>query len=151
MNKSLYIVCMVASLIFNACTTSNKISGDVFEKEFIHPQNGYSQMVAVTTGNIKTLYISGQVGQGNDLEAQMRSVLDNLRIELKACGADFKDIVKMNTYIVDYKEEHLSLFRSIRKEILGDTDMPASTLVGVKSLARASWLIEIEAIAVIRL
>ena len=37
----------------------------------------------------------------------------------------------------------------VRKELLGDTDMPASTLVGVEALGRSEWGVEIEAIAVL--
>ncbi len=120
------------------------------QKEFIHPVNGYSQVVAVRTGNIKTLYIAGQIGEGKDFETQMRSALANLRKELQACGADFEDIVKMNWYIVDYDEKLLVDFRKIRSEVFTFKDMPASTLVGVKNLARAEWLIEVEAVAVIK-
>lgn len=122
-----------------------------FEKEFINQQNGYSQIVAVTTGATKTLYVSGQIGTGDDLAAQMKSALANLKTELAAAGATFKDIVKMNTYIVDYKPSDLDVFRNTRKEIMGDAKMPASTLVGVTALALPEWLIEIEAVAVIQL
>ena len=55
----------------------------------------------------------------------------------------------MNTYIVDYGPQSLETFRGVRRELLGETEMPASTLVGVESLALPEWLIEIEAVAVI--
>ena len=65
-------------------------------------------------------------------------------------NATFKDVVKMNTYIVNFKPEtDLPIFRKVRKEFLGTENYPASTLVGVESLGRKEWLIEIEAIAVI--
>lgn len=123
----------------------------VLSKEFINPASGYSQVVSVTTGDVKTLYISGQIGEGEGLEAQMRSVLANLEKQLAEGGATFKDIVKMNTYIVDYKPSDLDIFRGVRKEIMGDKDMPASTLVGVHSLALEQWLIEMEAVAVVEI
>ena len=104
-----------------------------------------------TTGPVKSLYISGQIGEGEGLEAQMRSVLANLEKQLAEGGATFKDIVKMNTYIVDYKPSDLDIFRGVRKEIMGDKDMPASTLVGVHSLALEQWLIEMEAVAVVEI
>jgi enamine deaminase RidA (YjgF/YER057c/UK114 family) len=59
------------------------------------------------------------------------------------------DVVKMNTYIVDYGPESLEVFRGVRKELMGEADMPASTLVGVAALALPEWLIEIEAVAVV--
>ncbi len=118
-------------------------------KTYLHPTNGYSQVVSVSAHGVKTLYISGQLGEGDDLASQMRAALGKLETELQSAGASFKDIVKMNTYIVDYEEEDLETFRNVRKEVMGDTDMPASTLVGVTSLAYERFLIEIEAVAVI--
>ena len=139
---------LVAPLFLGSCSqqADHKLA---LSKEFINPASGYTQVVSVTTGNIKTLYISGQIGEGEGLEAQMRSVLENLSKQLAAGGATFADIVKMNTYIVDYKPGDLSTFRNVRKEIMGDRDMPASTLVGVQSLALEEWLIEMEAVAVV--
>ena len=65
-------------------------------------------------------------------------------------NATFKDVVKMNTYIVNFQPEtDLPIFRKVRKEFLGTENYPVSTLVGVESLGRNEWLIEIEAIAVI--
>ena len=55
----------------------------------------------------------------------------------------------MNTYIVNINKEKVDTFRSIRKEILGEKDLPASTLLGVQSLANSTRLIEIEAIAIV--
>ena len=39
----------------------------MIEKEYIEPNEGFSQTVVVKTGNFKTLYISGQIGDGADL------------------------------------------------------------------------------------
>ena len=106
-------------------------------------------MVVIESGREKTLQISGQVGAGSDLESQMRDILLKLRILLESEGGDYEDIVKINTYIVDYQPEDLDIFRGVRKEIFSDKITPASTLVGVTSLALPEWLIEIDAIAVI--
>lgn len=140
---------VILSLLIASCT-DNKQSKNFLQKEFINPGSGYSQVVSVATNNIKTLYISGQIGVGNNLETQMRSALNNLKIQLDASGATYSDIVKMNTYIVNYRPEYLDIFRDVRKEIMGDKDMPASTLVGVQSLATDKWLIEIEATAIVQ-
>jgi enamine deaminase RidA (YjgF/YER057c/UK114 family) len=50
---------------------------------------------------------------------------------------------------VNYEPEDLDVFRNVRKEIFTDAITPASTLVGVTSLALPAWLIEIDAVAVI--
>ena len=122
----------------------------MIEKEYIEPNEGFSQTVVVKTGNFKTLYISGQIGDGANLEAQTITTFQNLEKQLQNCNATFKDVVKMNTYIVNFNPEvDLPIFRKVRKEFLGTENYPASTLVGVESLGRKEWLIEIEAVAVI--
>ena len=122
----------------------------MIEKEYIEPNEGFSQTVVVKTGNFKTLYISGQIGDGANLEAQTITTFQNLEKQLTNCNATFKDVVKMNTYIVNFNSEvDLPIFRKVRKEFLGNENYPGSTLVGVESLGRKEWLIEIEAIAVI--
>ena len=122
----------------------------MIEKEYIEPNEGFSQTVVVKTGNFKTLYISGQIGDGADLEAQTITTFQNLEKQRTNCNATFKDVVKMNTYIVNFNPEvDLPIFRKVRKQFLGNENYPASTLVGVESLGRKEWLIEIEAIAVV--
>ena len=122
----------------------------MIQKEYIDPSEGFSQTVIVKTGNYKTLYISGQIGSGTDLESQTLATFKNLEKQLHQANATFKDVVKMNTYIVNFQPEiDLPIFRKVRKEFLGTENYPGSTLVGVESLGRKEWLIEIEAIAVI--
>ena len=122
----------------------------MIQKEYIDPNEGFSQTVIVKTGNYKTLYISGQIGSGTDLESQTLTTFKNLETQLYQANATFKDVVKMNTYIVNFQPEtDLPIFRKVRKEFLGTENYPVSTLVGVESLGRNEWLIEIEAIAVI--
>ncbi|TWH99080.1 enamine deaminase RidA (YjgF/YER057c/UK114 family) [Flavobacterium tiangeerense] len=122
----------------------------MIQKEYIDPSAGFSQTVLVKTGDFKTLYISGQIGIGDTLEAQVIATFQNLEQQLHKCNATFKDVVKMNTYIVNFNPEtDLPIFRKIRNEFLGNENYPASTLVGVSVLGNKDWLIEIEAIAVI--
>lgn len=122
----------------------------MLEKEYIGPNAGFSQVVKVETTETITLYISGQIGIGSNLEEQSIAAFKNLEELLYRCQATFKDVVKMNTYIVNFNPEiDLPIFRKVRASFLGDSDFPASTLVGVPVLGNREWLIEIEAIAVI--
>ncbi|MGL5112907.1 MAG: RidA family protein [Flavobacterium sp.] len=122
----------------------------MIEKEFIEPNEGFSQTVIVTTSPYKTLYISGQIGAGNTLEEQTKNTFKNLERQLQLGNATFKDVVKMTTYIVNFNPEtDLPIYRKIRKDFLGTEQFPASTLVGIEKLGKREWLIEIEAIAVI--
>ena len=122
----------------------------MIKKEYLHPNEGFSQVVVVATGAYKTLHISGQVGEGKDLEQQTIATFRNLEVLLKECGATFKDVVKISTYIVNFNPEiDLPIFRKVRKEFLGKENYPASTLVGVSMLGNRDWLIEIEATAIV--
>ena len=136
-------VCLISTLILTSCSPQIK-------REFIGSTNkGYSKAVVITTKDTKTVYISGQTGRGETLEVQMKAALEKIFKLIKECGGTQKDIVKLNTFIVDYKPSDLEVFRRVRKEIMGDSNMPASTLVGVQSLALPHWKIEIDAIVVI--
>lgn len=141
------LVGLMIGMIASACSTTKQ---SMVSKEFVHGNGMYSKSVVVTAANGKTIYVAGLTGDGVDLEAQTRSTFDNIKAELEISGATLKDIVKTNIYIVNCTPEKVALFRSIRKEYLGDKDMPASTLIGVSTLASTDKLIEIEAIAVIQ-
>ena len=112
--------------------------------------------VAIASG-ARTVYIAGQVSmdtQGNlvgdgDLGAQTEQVMRNLGTALAAAGASFADVVKITTYVVDYKPEMRAVIGKARSPFFAGREPPASTLVGVSALALPGWLIEIEAIAVV--
>lgn len=122
----------------------------MIEKEYLQLNEGFSQAVIVCAGNSKTIHISGQIGEGDDLETQTIATFKNLENVLKECGATFQDVVKMNTYIVNFNPEiDLPIFRKVRKQFLGNENYPASTLVGVSVLGNRNWLIEVDATAVL--
>jgi enamine deaminase RidA (YjgF/YER057c/UK114 family) len=117
--------------------------------DYILPREGYSEAVIVTHSGLKTIYVSGQVGEGDTFDEQFNDALDKLLKTLEKSGANFSDVVKYTTYVVDYQPEYLDTFRTIRKDRLGKVNMPASTLVGVQALGLPTWGVEIEAVAVI--
>jgi enamine deaminase RidA (YjgF/YER057c/UK114 family) len=122
----------------------------MFKKEYLHPKEGFSQVVLIETEETKTLHISGQIGEGDNLEDQTFAIFKNLENLLKECNSGFQDVVKINTYIVNFNPEvDLLIFRKIRNLFLSYENYPASTLVGVSVLGDRNWLIEIEATAVI--
>jgi enamine deaminase RidA (YjgF/YER057c/UK114 family) len=119
------------------------------------PTHGWTHVVTSTGG--KTIHVSGQasvdecgqtVGQG-DLKAQTEQTFANLAVALKAAGAGFRDVVKMNLYVVGLKPELVPLLREVRARYVNPESPPASTLVGVSALVGADWLIEIEVVAVV--
>ena len=114
---------------------------------------GYTHVVEVT-GPSKTIYIAGQIAFDNDgtivgagdMKAQAEQVFKNLAAALKAAGATFADVVKMNTYILDM--DKAQPVREVRARYFGETT-PASTLVQVARLARPELMLEIEVIAAV--
>ncbi|MFN4258013.1 MAG: RidA family protein [Gemmataceae bacterium] len=128
---------------------------DFFNPATLSPTFGWSHVVTATGG--KTVYISGQVsvnergevvGKG-DLRAQTEQTFENLHRALAAVGATFRDVVKMNLYVVGLRPEHVPMVREARGRYVNAEQPPASTLVGVSALVNPDWLIEIEAVAVI--
>jgi 2-iminobutanoate/2-iminopropanoate deaminase len=100
------------------------------------------------------LYISGQVARdtsGNvvgagDMRTQARQVFENLRQVLQAAGGDFKDLMKITTYITNIA--NFPAVAEVRSEVFGG-ELPASTLIVVKSLFHPDFLIEVEGVAAI--
>ena len=102
----------------------------------------------------RLLYISGQVawdasgaivGKG-DVGAQARQVFQNLRQVLQAAGGDLRDLLKMTTYIT--KIEDRPAVAQARGEVF-QGELPASTLIVVKSLFHPDFLIEVEGVAAV--
>lgn len=117
---------------------------------------GYSYLVE-TTGPGRTVYFAGQlgldldnrlVGAPGDFRAQCERAFENLQLALAAAGAGFKDLVKINSYLVDIAT-NIAHFREMRDRFLNMAAPPASTTVGVPALARPGALFEIEAVAVL--
>ena len=117
--------------------------------------SGFSQ-VAVASGT-RTIYTAGQVaideggatvGTG-DLAEQATQAMRNVGLALAAAGASYADVVKITTYVVNYRPEHRTVIGKARAPFFAGRTPPASTLVGVSALALPEWLVEIEAVAVV--
>jgi enamine deaminase RidA (YjgF/YER057c/UK114 family) len=117
---------------------------------------GYSHLAEVTGG--KTIYIAGQValdGAGNivgkgDYRAQLAQVFANLKTALEAAGATFKNVVKLNYYIVDAVERsEFFAYREVRDRHVDTANPPVATVVVVRGLFLPEFLVEVEAIAVV--
>lgn len=105
----------------------------------------------------KLVYISGQVswdaagnvvGKG-DMRAQCEQVFRNVDAALKAAGAGWGDVVKMNGYMVGMHAERVGAYREVRQRFLKEGALPASTLVGVERLVDPDLLLEVEVVAAV--
>lgn len=116
---------------------------------------GFSHATVQTGG--RTIHLAGQVAWGkdhdlvggDDLGAQTRQALANLRAVLAAAGATPSDVVRLRTYIVAHSPEKLGVVLPEIAAFYGDAVPAPNTLIGVAALALPDFLIEIEATAAI--
>ena len=131
------------------------------KKDYLNPKAlfrspHFTHTVAVT-GAEKLVYVSGQVSYDKsghvvargDMRAQAEQVFESLTHNLKAAGAQWSDVVKLNGYLVKMNHESVNLYREVRSRYLDPKRMPASTLVGVKRLVHEDLLLEVEVIAMV--
>ena len=148
-------IATIASLTLAASTARAQGGG----ARYINPPGlskptGYTHVVLAADG--RTLYIAGQVAYDStgtlvgpgDFRVQAERVFANLRLALASAGATFSDVVKMTTYITNVA--NVATLREIRSKHLDPARPPANTLVPVATLARPEFLLEIEAVAVLR-
>ena len=114
------------------------------------PVVGYSRAVRVgcyvhVSGTTATDADGHVVGKG-DVRAQARQVFDNLRGVLRAAGGDLASLMKITTYIT--KLEDFPAVAQARSEVF-QGELPASTLIVVKSLFHPDFLIEVEGVAAV--
>lgn len=131
------------------------------KKELLNPNalfvpKFFTHTVAVT-GPLKLAYVSGQVsydrdgivvGKG-DFRAQCEQVFKALTHNLKAAGAAWGDVVKLNGYMVDPNPDDVAIYREVRSKYFARDAMPASTLVGVTRLVHEDLRLEVEVVAAV--
>jgi enamine deaminase RidA (YjgF/YER057c/UK114 family) len=132
-------------------------------KEFLNPpdlpnwQQAFSQVVIVESSAARTIYVAGQVsvnkennliGEG-DLKVQAEQTFRNLEIALAAARATTADVVKVNIYVKNYKPADAPLISEALRRAFPHLHLPASTWLGVETLAEEGFLIEVDAIAVV--
>lgn len=114
--------------------------------------SSYSYGISVSHGRL--VFISGIVAMdenGNviapgDMETQTRHIFDRMDDLLREAGADFRDVVKITTYVTDMSQ--YAAFSKIRGEVFQD-GYPASATVGVSALVFDGLVVEVEAVAVV--
>lgn len=139
-------------------TTSSQSSVRLFNPEsMFKPTAGYSQVAEVTDGRV--VYIAGQVAldtAGNlvgkdDFRAQVKQVFENLKAAVEAAGGDFHSVIKLNYFCTESVDpSQIPMVREIRDKYVDTATPPASTFVIVKRLVRPEWMIEVEAVAVVK-
>ena len=134
----------------------DELKSRVFSPPQLSKPVGYSHVAEITSGKI--IYISGQVaidasgtivGKG-DYPAQLQQVFANLNTALEAAGGSFKNVVKLNYYIVNTVDRsQFFAYREVRDKYVDTANPPAATVVIVSGLFHPDFLVEIEAVAVV--
>lgn len=113
----------------------------------------YSHVV-VARGT-KLVFVSGQVAEDRgelvgpgDMVLQARQAFANLGRALAAAGARPDQVTKLGIFVAGFRREHLDMIEQGRVALFG-AHKPADTLVGVATLTRPEYMIEVDAIAVI--
>jgi len=121
------------------------------------PTAGYSQVAEVGEGKI--VYIAGQIAldkSGNlvgkdDFRAQVQQVFENLKAAVEASGGDFNSVIKLNYYCAaSVDPSQMPVVREVRDKYVNTVNPPTSTFVFVQRLVRPEWLIEVDAVAVVK-
>ena len=113
---------------------------------------GISDSVKVTAGDL--LFVSGAVGfeedgsVPSDFARAVELTLREVERALKAGGASFSDLARVNVYVANLDQEKLMTYRRVRDTVIDTERVPASTVIGVQWLFNDST-IEIDAIAAI--
>jgi enamine deaminase RidA (YjgF/YER057c/UK114 family) len=129
--------------------------------QFLNPKTLYeprffTHAVSVE-GAAKLVYVSGQVSYDRDgivmgkgeMREQCEQVFKSLTHALRAAGAAWGDVIKVNGYMVGLNPAALNIYREVRARYFDKSRMPASTLVGVDRLVHEDLLLEVEVIAAV--
>jgi 2-aminomuconate deaminase len=84
------------------------------------------------------------IAGAEDIRAQTRAVLENVRDILEAAGASLTDVVEVSTFLVNMAD--FNGYNEVYAEFFGYQG-PARTTVGVAQLPHPQLLIEIRAVA----
>lgn len=131
--------------------------------QYLNPKNlfnskkyGFSQVV-VSDASGKIFNTSGQVALnaheeivGKDLASQTRQSLVNLKCAVEEISGSLTDIMMLRIYYVHKNDVNTSDIGVVLREFFGVENPPASTWLGVCSLARPEFLVEIEANGIIQ-
>lgn len=130
-------------------------------KQYLNPKelfhSPFFTHTTTVSGPAKIVYVSGQVSYDrdgfvigkDDMRAQAEQVFKCLTHNLKAAGAGWSDVVKLNGYMVRMNADSVNLYREVRSRYLDPKRLPASTLIGVKRLVHDDLLLEVEVIAAV--
>jgi 2-iminobutanoate/2-iminopropanoate deaminase len=126
--------------------TREEIRGEGLAEPISHFTDAVRAGDLLFVSGIVAVDADGQLVGGDDVVAQTRKVLENMRAVLAAGGCGFADVVKVTIFLTDVDDR--PRINPLRQEAFGTT-RPASTLVEVSRLAVPGAKVEIEAVALV--
>lgn len=120
----------------------------------LDPPNGVPINMAVKAKG--TFLFAKQIpldAQGNlvgdqDVRAQTRQVLENLKATVASAGATMADVVSILWFTTDIESYYAGAASQLRREYLQEP-YPCSVVVEVSRLARPEWNVELHATVVV--
>ncbi len=126
---------------------------EVIMPSTVHPTTGYSH--AIRMGNL--VFVAGQVAKNlegevigkGDIRQQTEQAYANLKAVLEAAGSGLDRVGKITVYTTS--RAHRGVISEIRNRVFGEYGyVPAATFAVVASLADPDYLVEIEAVAMVK-
>ncbi|HEY4222009.1 MAG TPA: RidA family protein [Myxococcota bacterium] len=90
-----------------------------------------------------TVHADGRVDK--DIKAQTEAVLENIRVILRAAGAELENVVDMTVFLTDMKD--YAGMNEVYNRYFNQETGPTRTTVGVRELPHPNLLVEMKAIA----
>jgi len=147
------VFCVVVLLGIIASGSANRICYNP-DTLFNGLEYGFSQ--AVEMKGTRHISIAGQtainpagVVVGSTRKEQMVHCFENIKIAIETAGGTLDDIASLRIFMVNYDPEEGSAVTEVLKQVFPADSPPASTWIGVQSLARKEILVEIEATAIL--
>ena len=116
---------------------------------------GYSHAVrADNVGSVVVVAGQGPVDEnlglvgGADIVEQTRATFKNIERNLKAAGAGWRDVIKMNIFCSDVATQQWPI-RNVRSEFIDVSSPPVSTMIQVSGFAIPGMLLEVDIYAVL--
>jgi 2-iminobutanoate/2-iminopropanoate deaminase len=133
-------LCALLALLALPLAAEKKV---IVPPEFTGATANYSPGILVDG----TLYVSGQVGRDlktklfpTDFETEVKTVLGNIGVVLKAAGMTYRDVVSVQIYLTDM--DQFARMNAVYATFFPDP-RPARTTVGVTKLAAEAAHIEV--------
>ena len=117
--------------------------------------NGHFSQATVIEAQGKLVFVSGMTSRRpdgtiagiGDVSEQTRQVCENIKAAMEAAGGTLDDVVRVDVYVRNM--EHFDKIHAVRREYF-KPPLPASTMVEITKMTSPEYLIEINAIGVVK-